>query len=108
MRALLPIRNLLLEMIANLNVPDSFHTPTSSIDVTVFEDNQDALNLATTQQITSRTHHYHVRWHFFWQAVRDGKLDVVYIATREQEADYLTKGLPAQVFVYLRMKVQGW
>jgi len=108
MRALLPIRNLLLEMIANLNVPDSFRAPTGSFAVTVFEDNQAALNLATSQRLTSRTRHYHVRWHFFWQAVRDGKLDVVYIATREQEADYLTKGLPAQVFVYLRMKVQGW
>ena len=108
MRALLPIRNLLLEMIANLNVPDSFRDHSSSFAVTVFEDNQAALNLATTQRLTSRTRHYHVRWHFFWQAVRDGKLDVVYIATREQEADYLTKGLPAPVFVYLRMKVQGW
>jgi len=49
MMALLPIRNLLLEMIANLNVPDSFHTPTSSFAVTVFEDNQAALNLATAQ-----------------------------------------------------------
>ena len=68
------------------------------------------ISLATDQHITSRTcHHYHVRWHFFWQAgVQDGAVKVIYVETTNQEADYLTKGLPIDGFTRIREKVQGW
>ena len=33
---------------------------------------------------------------------------VIHIDTKDQEADYLTKGLPLDAFLRLRKKVQGW
>jgi len=45
------------------------------------------------------------RWHFFWQDVCDRMIDVIYVETKEQQADYIIKGIPAQVFVYLHLKV---
>ena len=62
-------------------------------------------HVPTTQKITSRTRHYHVRWHFFWQDVCDRMIDVIYVETKEQQADYIIKGIPAQVFVHLHLKV---
>jgi hypothetical protein len=33
---------------------------------------------------------------------------VIKVSTKEQLADYLTKGLPREVFEYIRKLVQGW
>lgn len=84
-------------MIANLDFPAGFVNPCGSIAVIMHEDNQVALNLATTQRITSsRTRHYHVRrWHFFWQSICDKMIDMMDVETKKWQADYCTKGLPA-------------
>jgi hypothetical protein len=74
----------------------------------VYEDNTSALTLANEQRITSRTRHYHTRWHFFWEHVKSGEVEIVHVATIDQEADYLTKGLPREPFERIRRKVQGW
>ena len=108
MRALLPVKTLLEEMVAKLSVPKGMAV--SKIISTAHEDNTSALSLAVDQRLTNRTRHYLARWHFFWNLVNDKKnqIDIVYCPTKEQEADYLTKGLDSNTFEYLRSKVQGW
>ena len=108
MRVLLPIRSTLIEMINNISFPLHLKVFNNQITTTTHEDNTSALTLANDQRITNRTRHYHVRWHFFWQAVRQGNVKVTHIDTKNQEADYLTKGLALDAFLRLRQKVQGW
>lgn len=104
-RTLIPIRSLVLELAANLQVPESIST---SISSTVFEDNNGALLLANNQRITSRTRYFQVKWHFFWEYVKRGDVKVVYISTDQQKADFLTKMNPKEVFEKIRKMVQGW
>jgi hypothetical protein len=108
LRALMPVKRLIEEMVKMLELP--FATEMDTIHTTVREDIQAALSLAVNQRITSRTRHYLARWHFFWEIVNDPKqnIEIVYCPTAEQEADYLTKGLDYETFVKFRKLVQGW
>lgn len=104
MRAMIPIRALLFEMIAMLDIPCNL----KDVKFTIHVDNTSAITLAVDQKITSRTRHYHAKMHHFWTEVNAGSYDVVHCKTSEMIADYLTKGLSYDTFVYLRHKVQGW
>ena len=108
MRALLPIQGLLTEFMRQVDVPANLRGIGQIVHATTHEDNTSALSLATEQRLTSRTRHYHCRWHFFWQHVQDGNVEVVYCETSEQDADYLTKALVHDKFVLNRGRVQGW
>ena len=108
LRVLLPMQELLNEIITHVDVPPEFHVVDSTIRATVFEDNNSALQLATTHRVTNRTRYYAVKWHWFWDAVRTGKVKVAAIDTAEQDADYLTKGLVQEPFESNRRSNQGW
>jgi len=108
MRALLLIRALLLEMTSNIRMPPDLVVSPDQFMATVHEDNTAALSLAVNQRVTSRTRHYDVRRHFFWAAIQDSQVEVVYVDTLRQEADYLTKGMPVEGFERIRVLVQGW
>jgi hypothetical protein len=43
--------------------------------------------------ITCHTKYYLVKWHFFWNAVRNGEVTVLKVDTLHHGADYLMKGL---------------
>lgn len=103
MRAMIPIRALLFEMISELNIPCNL----KEVKFTINVDNTSALTLAVDQKITSRTRHYHAKMHHFWSEVNKGHYDIVHCKSSEMLADYLTKSLPYDTFVYLRHKVQG-
>jgi hypothetical protein len=105
MRQLIPLRLLIIELMGVLGPRELLM---SSISCTVFEDNNGALALATNQRITARTKYFHVKWHHFWYAVTAGDIHVVKVSTQDQLADYLTKGLPREVFEHIRKLVQGW
>ncbi len=49
-----------------------------------------------------------MKWHFFWQQVRDGMVAIVKVDTQEQWANFLTKGLNCESFERVRKLVQGW
>ena len=105
MRTLLPLRSMLQEIASGIKLPRTF---TSTIKCQVFEDNNGALLLAVNQRITNRTKYFQVKWHFFWQHVRDGTVAIVKVDTQEQWADFLTKGLNRESFERVRKLVQGW
>ena len=80
----------------------------TTFKTTVFEDNMGAFYLATNQRLTSRSKHFLIKYHHFWESVRKGDVLVKKIETHLQNADYLTKGLPHEVFHQNRRRVQGW
>ena len=63
MRALLPLRSFLLEITTHVRMPPELRITFNTFMTTVHEDNTAALSLAVDHRITSRTRHYHVRWH---------------------------------------------
>ena len=104
-RVMIPIRSLLHELVEVLDMPDGINT---TINSTVFEDNNGALILANTQRITNRTRYFQVKWHFFWEYVKNGLLKVCWISTDKQRADMMTKQASREVFERLRKLNQGW
>ena len=76
----------------------------------IYEDNAAALNLAVNQKVTSRTKHWSVKFHFFWHHVNDSELNItcLKVDTKNQRADYLTKGLTRDLFEHCRCQNQGW
>ena len=105
MQTLLPLRSLLGEIVKELKQPPDFK---STINCRVFEDNNGALLLATKQRITNRTKYFMFKWNFFWHHVTNGDVQVLKIATTDQLADYLTKGLNRKTFERIRKLAQGW
>jgi hypothetical protein len=105
MRTLLPLRTLLIDTSKAIKHPAEV---VSTIKCTAFEDNNGSLILANQQKITARTKHFLVEWHFFWDNVKNGEIEVIKVVTTEQQADYLTKGLSREAFEANRLATQGW
>ncbi|KXJ62359.1 hypothetical protein RP20_CCG018221 [Aedes albopictus] len=79
--------------------PDALPYP-----VPIYEDNQGAIAMAEREE-TRRVKHIDVKYHFIRNVVADGKVKLVYVPTQKQQADILTKSLPAPTFVALRNKL---
>ena len=105
LRVVLPIRSLLMEIVMPLGVAPNFHT---TIHARVFEDNNGAFLLATTHRLTNRTKYYNVKYHHFWEAYKQGLFEIRKIDTRNQRADYMTKGLVREPYEHIRMLNQLW
>ena len=108
MGVLLPLQLMLLEFIKFVSIPPAFGNAQTFVRMTVHEDNSSALALATHHQITSRTRHYNVKWHFFWDQIRNDNVQILKVSTTEQCADYLTKGLAQEIFERCQELNQGW
>ena len=116
MRAVIPVRETLLEMVTKVDMINSkLRNPFESKDITkfptvIYEDNSSALNMALKQKITSRTKHWCVKYHFFWSYINedDNNTKCECINTEFQKADYLTKGLPKITFEKCCHLNQGW
>ena len=109
MRTLLPLRETVLEFIIHIDnklLRQAFGSDVNLINFStvIHEDNATALSLAIKQKITTRTKHWAVKSHFFWSHINDPAkhLSVVKVDTKEQRADYLTKGLVKELFLNCR------
>lgn len=78
------------------------------IHCTLFEDNNGALELAREPRYRPRTKHIAIKYHHFREHVRNGKVKISPIDTRDQLADQFTKGLATAIFKHLRYKLLGW
>ena len=117
MRTIIPIRETLVELINGVkaidnkgNYPFGTNKHLKNFETVVYEDNSTALSLAKKQKVTSRTKHWCVKFHFFWSYVNDKSKNTkcVKVATDEQKADYLTKGLSKDKYENCRQLNQGW
>jgi hypothetical protein len=106
LRTMLPLKRMLVGAAYLIRLSP---TVQATISADVFEDNQGCLSLATNHRLTSRTKYFHVKYHWFWHSYRvHREFEVLYIASALQDADYLTKQLPKDVFKANRQRVQGW
>ena len=117
MRVVLPIRDVVLELLAHVDLVDNQGnaifpetTDPTTFKTFIYEDNNTALSLAVNQRITSRTKHWCVKSHFFWHHINDSSKNIfcLKVDTKFQRADYLTKGLTVVLFVICRKRNQGW
>jgi len=99
------MQTLLKEIIPTITIP---RTLTVNMITTVFEDNNGAISSATTHRVTSRTKHFNIKYHFFWDSVEKGDIVIERINSQEQKADILTKGLTKDTFEKIRCLIQGW
>ena len=105
LRDLVPMRELIKEVAAALGLTEAMKCRTYS---KVFEDNNGCLTLATAPKLTPRSKHIAVKYHWFREHVKNGKIHVIKVATDEQKADIFTKGLAKDPFENIRRLLMGW
>ena len=81
-----------------------------SLVSTVFEDNMGCLLLANSPlpNMTPRTKHIAVKYHWFRSHIKKNEIEVVKIDTKIQKADIFTKGLKKDEFESKRKMLVGW
>jgi hypothetical protein len=106
MKALLPIRLLFHSLADTLEIEREELTKVCA----VYEDNNAALKLATAQfpNMTPRTKHIAIKYHWFREHLVDGEIEMRPIDTKLQKADIFTKGLAKREFEEKRKMVMGW
>jgi hypothetical protein len=80
---------------------------TDQESVTIFEDNQGAIALASNAVVNQRSKHIDVRYHFVRDCVLAGVVQLEYLPTAEMVADLLTKALAKQQFFFLCTLLMG-
>ena len=65
----------------------------------IFEDNSAAISLASCSNIPKKSRHILLRYHFIKYAVESGQVEVHYIDTKKQRADFFTKVLSTPEFI---------
>ncbi|GJV09343.1 hypothetical protein Tco_1346999 [Tanacetum coccineum] len=70
--------------------------------ITLFCDNQSALYLARNPAFHSKTKHIRVQYHFVREKVEEGTVDMQKIHTDDNVADYLTKAINCDKFIWCR------
>ena len=103
-RALLPLKSLIKEVIDDLGIDSKNLKFVSSS--TIYDDNNVSIVVATSPRMTPTSNHIVVKYHWFRQHV--GKEFVIRkIESENQKADIFTKGLQGQIFVRIRKLLCG-
>ena len=105
LRAALPIMEIIKEL-RHAGFPLLPDLP--AVKCRLFEDNNGAIELATTTKIRPRTRYINVKWFHFRSYYERKELDILPCDTDDMVADYLTKGLPREPFERHRFTVAGW
>jgi hypothetical protein len=105
LKSLLPLKRLIEELISVMRLPKELGT---TVKARAFKDNQGAYYLATNQRLTNRTKYFLLKYHWFWSNYKKKEFKIFKIDTKDQKADYLTKGLDPDSFEANRKSVQGW
>ena len=76
----------------------------------IFEDNEAALSLATTDppRMTPRSKHIAIKYHWFRKHLKKGYIELQHIRSNDQKADILTKALPRIKHERARLLTMGW
>jgi len=73
----------------------------------VFEDNNEALELAKTPKYRPRTKHINIKYWHFVEYVKQHNIEILPVDTKDQLADIFTKPLPKDTLEKLRDSIQG-
>jgi hypothetical protein len=106
MRTLLPLKSILKTMAHSLGLENLLGDQLSI----VYEDNEAALTLATTDppRMTPRSKHIAVKYHWFRRHLKKGYIEVHHIGSNDQKADILTKALARIKHERARLLTMGW
>jgi hypothetical protein len=74
----------------------------------LYEDNQGCIKLAKNPVFQNRTKHIDLRIHFIREKVESGEIELVYVPTKDQIADIMTKPLAKVKFGELRCELLGY
>jgi transposase InsO family protein len=72
------------------------------VPLILHEDNQAAIRISKNPENHKRAKHIDIKYHFLKEKVDEGKVSLVYINTKQQRADAMTKALPRVQFQELR------
>lgn len=64
----------------------------------LFIDNQSAMKLAKNAEYHKLTKHIDVKYHYIRECIENNVLELKYVMSKEQLADFLTKSLPKEKF----------
>jgi histone deacetylase 1/2 len=106
MRTLVPLRNRLINVCSWLELS----SPDTAIVSTVWEDNNAAMYLATSDppRLTPRSKHIAIKYHWFRSHLKAGQIEMRHIESQQQLADILTKPLTFENFQRARKLLLGW
>jgi hypothetical protein len=107
MRDLLPLNNLLKEIMGNIGV-EGFAV--AKFRTALWEDNLGALRLAHLEpgRMTTRSKHYGVKYHWFRTKLKTNDVEMSPVASAEQRADFITTYLTSQAFMDNRKLTMAW
>jgi hypothetical protein len=105
-RELFPI----IDMVCSLAKTTNFPIGSTTMNVSINEDNSGALVLAKSlpPQFTPQSKYYAIKTLWFHEEIFKRNIQLNKIDTVEQLGDIFTKGLTRVVFEYLRKKIMGW
>jgi hypothetical protein len=107
MRDLLPLKNLLKEIMGKIGIEGS---AIAKFRTTLWEDNLGALRLARLEpgKMTPHSKQYGVKYHWLRTKLKPNDVEMSPVASAEQRADFMTKSLTAQAFMDNRKLTMGW
>ncbi|KAE9327337.1 hypothetical protein PR003_g16040 [Phytophthora rubi] len=70
----------------------------------IYDDNQGAMTLAKNVGYQARTKHIDIRYHFIREKVVSNEVELEYVDTKNQHADFMTKGLLSKTLCYFIMR----
>ena len=104
-RALLPLKTIIKELIDNLGIDSEKLKFVSSS--TIYEDNNGAIVASTIPRMNPTSKHIAVKYHWFRQHIGREFL-IQKIESENQKADIFTKGLQGEIFVRIRKLLCSW
>ena len=104
-RALIPLKRLIKEVIDNLGIGNENLMFVSSS--TIYKDNNGDIFVATSPIMTPTSEHIAVKYHCFRQHVGT-EFVLRKIKSENQKAYIFTKGLQGQIFLRIRKLLCGW
>ena len=90
----------LLQMLHELGMGD--YAP-----ITILEDNQACIEIASKDIVSPKLKHIDIRFHFVRTMISESKIKIVYCPTYHQAADILTKGIDVMNFIRHRSTLMG-
>ena len=73
--------------------------------ITMYEENEGAIQIAKHPISNSNSKHIDVRHHFLRELVKRKEVEIIHVASQSQHADFLTKALPEREFGFHRRMV---
>ena len=107
MKSVIPFQETVRATALAIGLDENYLT---TFKTSVWEDNMGALTLANLEpgQVTPSSKHYAIKFHWFRQFLKPNRVEIHKIATDEQKADILTKGLVEAKFIAIRKLLCGW